>query len=199
MARAIDGRRSVPELEARAVHGEDGRVTLFAPRPGLWRGAPLPGSLVTPGSPIGELEVLGVLHRLRAPEGAFGVVEAPAGKVRRFARQPVDHASPLMELDPEGVAGAGAARAVVGHAASSGGPVFRTTLGGRYYAQPSPGAAPFAKAGDGLKGGETVAIIEVMKTFNRVQYAGPPATVKRVVPPDGADLEAGDVLLELEE
>jgi acetyl-CoA carboxylase biotin carboxyl carrier protein len=199
MARAIDGRRAVPELEARAVVGDDGRVTLFAPQPGLWRGAPLPGSLVTAGSPIGELEVLGVLHRLRAPEGAFGVVGTPPGKARRFARQPVDHSTALMELDPDGVAGAGAAQAATGHAASSGGPVFRVPLGGRYYAQPSPGAAPFAKAGDALKGGETVAIIEVMKTFNRVQYAGPAATVKRVVPSDGADLEAGDVLLELAE
>src|SRR5690606_33615253 len=71
-----DGRHFEPELLARAERGEDGTVALFAPRPGLWRGAPAEGSLVRPGDAIGELEVLGLLYRLRAPAEAFGVVGA---------------------------------------------------------------------------------------------------------------------------
>jgi acetyl-CoA carboxylase biotin carboxyl carrier protein len=48
-----------------------------------------------------------------------------------------------------------------------------------------------------------VALLEVMKTFNRVQYGGSGlperARVLRVVPSDGDDLAAGDAILELED
>ena len=48
-----------------------------------------------------------------------------------------------------------------------------------------------------------MALIEVMKTFNRVTYGGDDvperARVKRIVPADGDDVEAGDVLIELED
>ncbi|MBZ0116015.1 MAG: hypothetical protein K8H88_03395, partial [Sandaracinaceae bacterium] len=77
----------------------------------------------------------------------------------------------------------------------------RTPLGGRYYARPSPSAQPFVREGDVLEGGETVALIEVMKTFNRVQITGVslPARVLCIVPKDGDDIAVGDVLLELTE
>lgn len=194
--RAPDSRTQIPELEATS-EVEDGRVVLRAPRPGHWRGAPLEGVLVTPHAVIGELEILGRLHRLRAPADAFGVVtELPDG--RRLARRAVDRASRLMALDPEGVSGAEGAQLVAQERAEASGPVFRLPIGGRYYAQPSPGADPFVKPGDELKGGETVALVEVMKTFNRVQYDGSPARVAAVVPADGDDVENGDVLLRLE-
>ncbi len=123
------------------------------------------------------------------------MVQRPAG--RRLARRPVDHGALLLVLDPEGVAG-GAAAVASAAAATEGGPVFKTPLGGRFYARPSPDEPVFVKAGDELRGGETVALIEVMKTFNRVRYDGEPARVARVVPADGADVDAGDVLLVLE-
>ena len=57
------------------------------------------------------------------------------------------------------------------------------------------------KAGDEIKTGAAVGLLEVMKTFNRITYGGPglpeTATVVRVVPSDGDDVEAGDPLLEL--
>ncbi|MGF1466580.1 MAG: biotin/lipoyl-containing protein [Sandaracinaceae bacterium] len=201
MPHAVDGRAFAPALVAHASDGPDGRVELRPPAPGWWRGAPRPGSLIRGGDPIGELEVLGVLHRLTAPEGTFGVVAYPGEDGARLARRPVDHGTLLLCLDPEGVAAGEGSRATTGAAAPTG-PVFRTPLGGRYYAQPAPDAPPFVEVGMTLTGGETVALVEVMKTFNRVQYGGPGAPgrarVARVVPEDGADLEVGDVLLELE-
>ncbi|MCB9591953.1 MAG: hypothetical protein H6719_04410 [Sandaracinaceae bacterium] len=174
----------------------DGRATLAAPRPGLWRDGPPEGALVRAGTSLGALEVLGRQLPLVAPRGAFGVVtELPDG--RHFARRPVDFGARLMVLDPEGIAGAATLEAGAADADASG-PVFRTPLGGRFYARPSPDDPVFVKPGDTLKGGETVALIEVMKTFNRVRYDGEPATVVRVVPADGVDLVAGDVLLALE-
>jgi acetyl-CoA carboxylase biotin carboxyl carrier protein len=194
-----DGRRFVPELVVRAKKTESGAIELFAPRPGLWRSAPLLGAFVEAGGELGELEVLGVLHRLRVPPEVHGVVDRlPSG--RRFARRPVDPSAPLCAIDPSGASATRRAEesAKAEAAAAASGPVFKTPLGGRYYARPSPASDAFVKAGDTLRGGETVALIEVMKTFNRVTYAGAPATVARVVPKDGDDVEAGDVLIELE-
>lgn len=190
-----DGRRFAPVLECR-VRTVDGQVQLFVPRPGLYRDAPPAGTLVRPGDAVGALEVLGVIHPLKAPRGAFGVV-SPLLEGRRRARHPVDPSTALMQLDPEAVAGAGESLASEADE-SHGGPVFETPLGGRYYARPAPDAEPFVKPGDRLTGGETVALIEVMKTFNRVKFAGEAATVKRVAPADGDDVVVGDVLLELE-
>jgi len=174
----------------------DGVATLVAPCPGLWRDAPAPGSLIRAGSSLGALEVLGAVVPLRAPAGAFGVVtDLPGGK--RVGRRPVGHGTHLMALDPEGIAGAALAEEDEASDESQG-PVFRTPLGGRFYARPSPDDPPFVQAGDELEGGETVALIEVMKTFNRVRYAGDPARVASVGPADGDDIEVGDVLLVFE-
>ncbi len=190
-----DGRRFAPVLECRA-RTEDGELRLYAPRPGLYRDAPPAGTLVRPGDAVGALEVLGVIHPLRAPKKAFGVV-TPMLEGRRRARHPVHAGTALMQLDPEAVAGA--TEGLLDESSSEhGGPVFETPLGGRYYARPAPDADPFVRPGDALAGGETVALIEVMKTFNRVKYSGEPAKVKAVVPADGDDVVAGDVLLELE-
>jgi acetyl-CoA carboxylase biotin carboxyl carrier protein len=128
------------------------------------------------------------------------VTEVPEG--RPLGRRPVDASTTLVVLDPEAATGARAAGAVAQAHGEASGPVFRTPLGGRYYARPAPDAPLFVQAGAELRAGPTVALIEVMKTFNRVSYGGPGvperARVKRVVPKDGDDVEPGDVLLELE-
>ena len=191
-----DSRRFVEELEARLERlGETS--ALLAPGPGLWRDGPVLGSLVRAGTIIGSLEVLGVIHRVRAPSGAFGVVsELPEG--RNQARRPVGYQTRLVTLDPQGMIGGAAFVEDEEDLCAEGGPVFRTPLGGRFYARSAPDAPPFVKVHDELKGGETVALIEVMKTFNRVRYDGEPARVVRVVPAEGEDLVAGDLLLVLE-
>lgn len=190
-----DGRCFVNVLEA-MLERDASQSLLLAPAPGLWRDAPEIGSLVRGGTTIGSLEVLGRLHRLVAPAGSFGVVSRlPEG--RRLARRPVGYRTELVMLDPEGVSG-GAELLAQDTPQAGAGRSFRTPLGGRYYARPAPDAPPFVNVGDELNGGETIALIEVMKTFNRVRYDGDPGTVKAIVPNEGDDIETGDVLLELE-
>jgi 3-methylcrotonyl-CoA carboxylase beta subunit len=76
--------------------------------------------------------------------------------------------------------------------------VFRASSSGRYYARPAPDKPPFVQVGDEVGAGQTVAILEVMKSFHRLQYAGPRARVTAILPADGDDLERGAVILELE-
>ncbi len=127
----VDGRRFVAEREVETRRRDDGRIELVAPAPGLFRGGSAEGALVSGGGVLGELEVLGTRVRLRVPADAYGVVvELPPG--RRLARRPVDVTTVLAVLDPEGAAVGKVSGESAAAAASSGGPVFRTPLGGRY-------------------------------------------------------------------
>lgn len=197
----VDGRLFTPELVA-GLEREGEQIVLTAPAVGLWRDAPLAGSLVMPGGSVGELEILGVLQRLCAPDGAVGVVmEAPGP---RLARKPVAYGDVLVRLDPEASparAGSGAG-GVPGAEADAQGQLFRSPLSGRFYARPAPGKPLFVKPGDVIATGQTVALLEVMKTFNRIAYGGDGlparARVLAVVPADESDVDEGDVLLRVE-
>jgi len=186
-------------LKARLMR-VDGGVELRSPGVGLWRDAPMCGSLVHAGARLGCLEVLGVLFELVAPEGAHGVVVATGGDEGR-ARRPVGYDTLLLSLDPD-VGGVGVTGAPEPDGAGVAALVFRSPSSGRFYARPGPDRDPFVSEGDVVKAGEPVAMLEVMKTFNRIQYGGDElpaeARITRVVPADGDDLQAGSIILELE-
>ena len=198
-----DSRLFVPELVALLERQADtSRVLLRAPAPGLWRGAPEPGALIRPGMLIGQLEQLGVLHRLRAPDLAEGIVvdEAPRSAL---ARQPVDRGALLLTLDPEALAGglalAGAASKSV---ANEGALVYRSPSAGRFYVRPAPDKPPFIEVGQVLERGQTIGVLEVMKTFTRLFYDDPRlperARISAIVIRDQDEIDAGAILLELE-
>jgi biotin carboxyl carrier protein len=108
----------------------------------------------------------------------------------------------LHDIDPKAVAGGVAATSSASASAASGGLVWKTPLGGRYYGRPSPTAEAFVKVGDVIKTGQTVALVEVMKTFNRASYGGAglpsEARVTRILVNEGDDVNGGDAILALE-
>ena len=62
------------------------------------------------------------------------------------------------------------------------------------YVSPSPGAAPFVKVGDTVKEGDTLFIVEAMKTMNPI--AAPRAgTVKEICVKDAEPVEFGQTLV----
>ncbi|MEL6532704.1 MAG: acetyl-CoA carboxylase biotin carboxyl carrier protein [Pseudomonadota bacterium] len=68
---------------------------------------------------------------------------------------------------------------------------------GTVYLQPEPGAGAFVSVGDKVSEGQTLLIIEAMKTMN--QIPSPRAgTVKRILVSDGAPVEFGAPLVILE-
>ncbi len=193
-------------LRALLIQREDGYAELRSPGVGLWREPPPSGTLVCSGARLGRLEVLGELFVVCAPEGTRGlVIEQPSAASRgglvALARRPVAYDDTLLVLDPSLAAGT-ATEQTQEQALAASELVFRTPTGGRFYARPAPDKPVFVSEGDIIRKGHTVAILEVMKTFNRVQYGGTglpdEARVVRVVPADGDDLGTGDVLLEIE-
>lgn len=198
-----DSRQFVPELLAILEHLDDARTALLAPSPGLWRDPPAPGSLIRPGDELGWIEILGVLHRLRAPEAAVGIVTAE-GEQAELTRRHVDYGARLLSLDPEGLGGALASSGEPerGPANADGTLTFTSPSSGRFYLRAAPDKPAFVEPGQIIERGQTIGLLEVMKTFTRVNYDNPklPAKVKivAIVAADQADLGRGDVILQLE-
>jgi len=188
-----------PVLTALLAERDDGQTELRAPAVGLWRGAPVVRTYISGGVGVGELEVLGVMHDVIAPAGANGfVVDVDTVD----ARQAVGYGDAMLVLDPSQVqvddATAAAGEAADGEAAL----VFRSPSSGRFYSRPSPDKPPFVEVGDTVSTGQTICLLEVMKTFNRITYGGDglPETAKvtRIRPANGDDLADGDIILELD-
>ena len=68
---------------------------------------------------------------------------------------------------------------------------------GTVYISPEPGATPFVRAGDMVTEGQTLLLIEAMKTFNpiRCPRAG---KVARILVGDATPVEYGEALIILE-
>lgn len=181
----------------------DGMIELLAPQPGWFRAAIAVGDVVHAGSTLGLLEVLGTHVTLVAPDvdplepgssslwGRVVSLRDPA-----LARPAVDFGAVLATIDPRAVAGETRAATATAAKATTG-RVFKAPTSGRFYGRPSPDKPAFVEAGQALQQGATICLLEVMKTFHRVTYAGEPVTVVKVLVADGADVNAGDALLEL--
>ena len=196
-----DGRRFQSELAPLLKVNGEGLIVLRAPAPGYVRHAPQLGRVLRPGELLCELEVLSTIHAILVPDSAAGSVVQENAHTK-LARKPVAYGDVIAVLDPKVGSSEGLGIAALGAAAGTTGLVWKTPLGGRYYGRSSPAAEPFVKVGDVIKVGQTVALIEVMKTFNRASYGGAglpeEARVKRIVAKEGDDVSAGDVILELE-
>ena len=68
---------------------------------------------------------------------------------------------------------------------------------GTAYLSPEPGAAAFVKVGDTVSEGQTLLIVEAMKTMNHI-HAKTSGTIKRVLVEDGAPIEFGAPLMIVE-
>jgi acetyl-CoA carboxylase biotin carboxyl carrier protein len=65
------------------------------------------------------------------------------------------------------------------------------------YLSPEPGAAPFVTPGQQVTAGQTLLLIEAMKTFNQIK-APKAGTVAAILVQSGAPVEYGEVLIILE-
>jgi len=183
-------------LRARTV-GEE-QTELLSPSVGVFLPSVAEGELLASGQSIGMIEVLGVRRNLLVPQNIEGRVGRRIGG--RRVRVPVQYGDVLLSIST-------ATMALSRDADSSqtadleDALAFTAPMSGRFYSRPSPSEPPFVAAGDIVKRGQTLGLLEVMKTFNRLVYQGDglpdAAEVERVVPNEGDDVVRGDVILSL--
>ncbi|TPE49226.1 acetyl-CoA carboxylase biotin carboxyl carrier protein [Amaricoccus solimangrovi] len=114
------------------------------------------------------------------------------------AIQPAAAAAPVTVQMPGPAAPQAAAPAVVAAPDPAEDPgVVISPMVGTVYLQAQPGSPPFAKVGDTLAEGQTILIIEAMKTMNQIP-APRAGRVKRILVEDGSPVEFGAPLIILE-
>ena len=67
---------------------------------------------------------------------------------------------------------------------------------GIIYLTPKPSSPPFAKKGQKIKKGDTICLIEAMKTFNEIK-SDRDCTIKTVMVKNGEAVEFGQPLFEI--
>lgn len=70
------------------------------------------------------------------------------------------------------------------------------SIGGVFYRSPSPGEPPFVLEGDSLQEGQTVGVVEAMKTLIAIE-ADQPGVVQRILIEDGTTVTAGTAIFEV--
>jgi acetyl-CoA carboxylase biotin carboxyl carrier protein len=124
----------------------------------------------------------------------------------RVARTPAPVAAPVSVQPSAGPAAATSAE--VGTAASAAGlsppdeeaahpGAVLSPMVGIVYLAPEPGSPPFVTAGQTVTSGQTLLLIEAMKTFNQIK-APKSGTVARILVASGTPVEYGEVLIILE-
>lgn len=129
---------------------------------------------------LSEIEIAEGESRLRVSRGAAAPV---------FAHAP---AAPAVLATPAAALAAAEAAADSAHPGAVTSPMV-----GIAYLSPEPNAAPFVKPGDRVSAGQTLLLIEAMKTFNQIK-APRSGTVTRILVEAGAPVEYGEVLMIVE-
>ena len=121
-------------------------------------------------------------------DGRIRVVRTPA------VQNVLQTVAPMM-ASTGAAAPAAAAPTVVEDAAHPG--VVPSPMVGVVYLAPEPGAAPYVTLGQSVSAGQTLLLIEAMKTFNQIK-APKSGTVTRILISPGQPVEFGQPLLILE-
>jgi acetyl-CoA carboxylase biotin carboxyl carrier protein len=125
-----------------------------------------------------EIEIEQDGQRVRVARGGV-TVAAPAPRGAALAAQP-SVVAPELPLDPSKHPG-----------------VIISPMVGTAYGSPEPGAKPFIEVGRRVKTGDTLLIIEAMKTMNQIP-ATRAGTVIQILFEDGQPVEFGEPLVIVE-
>ncbi|MGA0607003.1 acetyl-CoA carboxylase biotin carboxyl carrier protein [Phenylobacterium sp. VNQ135] len=115
-----------------------------------------------------------------------------AATVHVAAPPPVAHAAPAVAP-----AAAPAAEAAPAAPARATGDEVKSPMVGTVYLQPNPGSDPFVKVGDTVQAGQTLFIVEAMKTMNPIP-APKGGKVVQILVEDAQPVEFGEPLAIIE-
>jgi acetyl-CoA carboxylase biotin carboxyl carrier protein len=155
-----------------------------------------PGSPPMPKSPIVDHDVIRELARLLDETGLTEIAIEQDGVAVRVARYFGANASRARAGElPVGMPSVAPVTAPLDPAQHPG--VVASPMVGTAYRSPEPGAKPYVDVGTTVKAGETLLIIEAMKTMNQIP-APRSGTVIQIFIEDGHPVEYGEPLMIIE-
>ncbi|WP_291076695.1 acetyl-CoA carboxylase biotin carboxyl carrier protein [Hyphomonas sp.] len=131
---------------------------------------------------LGEVEVEHDGLRIRVSKPAAPVVQAAVAAPAPVAAAPAPAAAPATTDAPAAAAPAASDKAI------------KSPMVGTVYLSPEPGAKAFVSVGDKVKKGDTLLLVEAMKTFNPVE-ADKAGVVKEIYVSDAQPVEYGEALI----
>ena len=134
---------------------------------------------------LGEVEVEHDGLRIRVSKPAAPVVQAAVAAPAPVAAAPAPAAAPAAGDTPAASAPAASDKAI------------KSPMVGTVYLSPEPGAKAFVSVGDKVKKGDTLLLVEAMKTFNPVE-ADKAGVVKEIYVSDAQPVEYGEALILIE-
>lgn len=137
-------------------------------------------------SELTEIEVGEGRHRIRLSRAQTFAAAAPAPAAAAPAP------APKTAVEVAAAAASESAEAAKSHPGAVTSPMVGTV-----YVAPEPGAEPFVNPGDSVKEGQTLLLIEAMKTMNPIR-APKAGTVTQILATNAAPVEYGEVLLIIE-
>ena len=186
---------------------KDGHFDILSPGVGLFDMPPAAGTYLLPGSFVGYLTVMRRYFHLVMPEGHHGVVthlhvsdrkqrveygqvlftvsaKAETGLTTEFKRIEAD-AGQADDGIPEGMFG------------------VRSPTDGIFYRRANPQSPPYVEKGSLVEQGSVLELVEVMKGFNPILYAGEPefpprARIVRAMAEDATEVKHGSVIFVVE-
>jgi len=130
-------------------------------------------------------------------EAGLSEIEYDTGTIRiRVARNHgsgVSYAPPPVAVPPAPDASSPTVEMASADMAADHPGAITSPMVGTIYLAPEPGAASFINVGDTISKGQTLMIIEAMKTFNEIK-APHSGTVKQIMIENGVPVEFGDIL-----
>jgi len=130
-----------------------------------------------------EIEMEKGSHKIRVAKGGGQIVQAMAAVPTPVA---APAAAPAAQSQP--VAAPTTKKDAAAHPGAAKSPMVGTV-----YTRPSPDADSFVKVGDKVKEGDTIVLIEAMKTFNPIT-ATKSGKIEEILVEDAQPVEFGEVL-----
>jgi len=176
---------------------------VLSPAVGLFDMPPTVGTFLRPGSFVGYLTVMRRYFHLMIPEGHHGVVTHVHVETRK---QRVEYGQPLFTVSPEAISEMDIvmeSRQASASASDEGVPegmfAVRSPTDGIFYRRANPQSPSYVEEGSVVSQGTVLALVEVMKCFNPIVYAGEPqlpprGRIVRVVAKDTTEVKHGMLL-----
>jgi acetyl-CoA carboxylase biotin carboxyl carrier protein len=176
---------------------------VLSPAVGLFDMPPTVGTFLRPGSFVGYLTVMRRYFHLMIPEGHHGVVTHVHIQTRK---QRVEYGQPLFTVSPEAISELAIgmeSRQVSAAASDEGVPegtfAVRSPTDGIFYRRANPQSPSYVEEGSVVSQGTVLALVEVMKCFNPIVYAGEPqlpprGRVVRIAAKDTTEVKHGMLL-----